>query len=649
MNNSGRRSTSRPTSPSPHPRKTLNGGSETHRSSATVAESPISKLKRVSPSNSALPDLVSSQHQHLGTHGLLLAGHRSKLSDMTHETIFFLDNKLIFGLDPKSEEDSRALILYKKIKGDQLSQLAGSLDPSKKDGPSGRDPDLFFDNEEDDTAAGQDYYTQIVHNALDAYEEALALADEKLTPTDALKVQCALKASIALYDLTAMHFDALAVAKKCLLKAERYAAISNAGYTQEEIEVMTILRDHVAMLETALSFAVVSSAADDKNKTTTTGRRMASMGSIADEENDDKNDSHLASGYIDSLRNRGRNNLKHNSGAMLSLSHRVEKIKRLSRLDGPKDCLQVGQLNHVQQVMAELSKIFRVYVRGNALAASTLSGTSVTVDGHKLDMDAFLLDGPYMSWDGFLFFCHDFRITPRKDGRGNRKLNTRAGESYLLPDNYDAQVIFTMSSIAQGPILRVEAATASEQQQQQGPPSWSSTARELWSDSGALASAAVSPTAGLNFARFVDCLARIALVGFSVGTWSEMFPTSMERINALFLTQMGMLDNAVISANLHQHKQSQGVHRTVFEGMSKLTRQSSGTGEGLKLSRQSSYGSGLARGHSQKRLDLAAAAAGGGGGDDGADGGGASRRGSATTEGLRRRSASAPVLDTLMT
>ncbi len=175
-----------------------------------------------------------------------------------------------------------------------------------------------------------------------------------------------------------MHFDALAVAKKCLLKAERYAAISKSGFTPEELEVISMLRDHVSMLETTLSFAVV----DPKR---TTGRQMANMADIADEENDDKNDSHMASGYIDSLKKRDKHHT--NAGVLLSLSHRVEKIKRLSRLDGPKEFMLVGQLNHVQQVMSELNKIFRVYVRGNSLAASTQSGTSVSVDGHKLDID----------------------------------------------------------------------------------------------------------------------------------------------------------------------------------------------------------------------------------------------------------------------
>lgn len=152
--------------------------------SSSVPESPVAKLKRTQPSNGTLPSIVASQTGGAYSHTSLLASHRSRLSDMTHDTVFFLDNKLIFGLDPKSEDDCRALILYKKIKGDQLSQLASVLDPNEHAGPEGRDQELVSDDEREDVAAGQDYYAHIVHQALDVYEEALALAEERLTPTD---------------------------------------------------------------------------------------------------------------------------------------------------------------------------------------------------------------------------------------------------------------------------------------------------------------------------------------------------------------------------------------------------------------------------------------------------------------------------------
>jgi len=64
----------------------------------------------------------------------------------------------------------------------------------------------------------------------------------------------------------------------------------------------------------------------------------------------------------------------------------------------------------------------------------------------------------------------------------------------------------------------------------------------------------------------------MGLVGFSYGTWAEMFPTSMEKVQAMFLTQMGLLDPGLLNANLHNHQKSVGLSKIKFEGMGKLTK-----------------------------------------------------------------------------
>ena len=105
------------------------------------------------------------------------------------------------------------------------------------------------------------------------------------------------------------------------------------------------------------------------------------------------------------------------------------------------------------------------------------------------------------SWDGFSLFCHDFNITPRRDGKGNRKMNTRAGEAFLLSDNADAKMIFTMTALAQYKILRVKSL-------KEGEGEWSPGARVIWRDSTRIARLSVNPKAGLNFGEFVDCVCR---------------------------------------------------------------------------------------------------------------------------------------------
>ena len=243
-----------------------------------------------------------------------------------------------------------------------------------------------------------------------------------------------------------MDEDALTVGKKCLLRAERYAALTKTTLTIDEIDVLDTLRDHVSMIETKMSYKE-----EEEEEGLSSSRRMCSTVSLGDEENDDGNDARLSA-----YQNKHASKLKQGGShsMVVSITHRVERMRKLMRLDGGKESFLFDDLDHHQQVLNGLSKIFKVYARGNSLHASTKSQHHVAVDGRQLDMDEFLLGGPYITFEGFLFLCHDFHVTPRKDGKGNRKLNTRAGESFLLPDILDAQIIFIMSTIASHPILK---------------------------------------------------------------------------------------------------------------------------------------------------------------------------------------------------
>ena len=418
--------------------------------------------------------------------------------------------------------------LYRKVKGDQLFNLAASM--------------KLMPNVEDEV------YEANVHSALDAYEEAMDICEERLEPTNTLKVQLALKMSMALFDLSHFPVDAWVCGKKTLLRAEKYNAISSKALTAEETKVLQVLRDYVSMLEVYIGHHKNSSSVQSD-------RKFCSMNSLEEEENDDGKDHELIGKF-----GKGPTQKKAASSS-LSLAHKVDKLRRLMKLDGSDSFLMASDLNHAQEIMSALRKIFKSYVRGNALSAQTKTGTYVTLDGRELGMTDFLLGGPYMSWDGFLFFCHDFNITPRRDLKGNRKLHTRAGESYLFPEPFEVQAIFTLTSLAPHEILKVQ----NEKRE------WSKGAREMWRDATQIARASLDPMAGLNFGNFVDCLARLALVAYSFGTWAEMFPSTTERIEAIFLTTMGVLNSSFVNANLHQHKKSQGLSKEKFKGMMALT------------------------------------------------------------------------------
>ena len=89
-------------------------------------------------------------------------------------------------------------------------------------------------------------YDSTVHRALNTYESAITYCEDVLVPTDSLKVLLALKTSIALSDLGNFPVDAMVVAKKALLRAERFRSVSNEALTDEEIEMLQMLRDHVS-------------------------------------------------------------------------------------------------------------------------------------------------------------------------------------------------------------------------------------------------------------------------------------------------------------------------------------------------------------------------------------------------------------------
>jgi hypothetical protein len=99
--------------------------------------------------------------------------------------------------------------------------------------------------------------------------------------------------------------------------------------------------------------------------------------------------------------------------------------------------VQLDTLPEAAQLLSALDQIFRLYVRGFALPGQQHDGSSVHLVGQKLPFGSFLLDGtakrvlvyvsttteayvccfqhsviqgPYMSWDGFLRFSFDFRI-----------------------------------------------------------------------------------------------------------------------------------------------------------------------------------------------------------------------------------------------
>jgi hypothetical protein len=155
--------------------------------------------------------------------------------------------------DPEEVANST---MYRKIKGDQLCQLASTMTE----------------------ATHPQEYDETVHRALDTYEEAINMCEDVLPPTDSLKVMLALKTSIALADLSCFPMDALVVAKKALLRSEKFRSQVEPELSGEEIEILQNLRDQVAALEQRLASEPELSGSSD--------RKMCDPRSLMNDEND---------------------------------------------------------------------------------------------------------------------------------------------------------------------------------------------------------------------------------------------------------------------------------------------------------------------------------------------------------------------------
>lgn len=67
----------------------------------------------------------------------------------------------------------------------------------------------------------------------------------------------------------------------------------------------------------------------------------------------------------------------------------------------------------------------------------------------------------------------------------------------------------------------------------------------------------VGYTDGLNFDQFVDCLARCGMVAYSNSrrfNYDEMYPSLTDKVQAIFVTHMSLLDQRAWRLQLTAHR-----------------------------------------------------------------------------------------------
>lgn len=97
--------------------------------------------------------------------------------------------------------------------------------------------------------------------------------------------------------------------------------------------------------------------------------------------------------------------LESSSGGYLEVAHAIKRT--LAQSGGP---VYLESIPSGSIIGKALDKVFRAYIRGNALPGQLSSGNTVDLAGNTVSFGNFVLNGPYMSWKGFVQLLIDFGI-----------------------------------------------------------------------------------------------------------------------------------------------------------------------------------------------------------------------------------------------
>lgn len=86
--------------------------------------------------------------------------------------------------------------------------------------------------------------------------------------------------------------------------------------------------------------------------------------------------------------------------------------------------VMMESITSASHILKALDRAFRAYIRGNALPGQLSGGATVDLAGQTMSFRNFVLQGPYMSWKGFVSFLLDFNIAALPSNQ------TRSGKSF---------------------------------------------------------------------------------------------------------------------------------------------------------------------------------------------------------------------------
>ncbi len=202
------------------------------------------------------------------------------------------------------------------------------------------------------------------------------------------------------------------------------------------------------------------------------------------------------------------------------LNKRLMLAKHLRRIVSLPVPVMLETVTSASHILKALDRLFRAYVRGNALPGQQSGGQTVDLAGYTMTFRTFVLQGPYMSWRGFVSFLLDFSIVQLPDEK------SRSGKTFYRTMNSVALLKSIAARKAVGPdplIDMIEAAMIFMESSRTATPAlvlskymklYAEIANSLESDPwNYVYEWAEFPSSdeweipvGINFMQFVDCL-----------------------------------------------------------------------------------------------------------------------------------------------
>lgn len=291
--------------------------------------------------------------------------------------------------------------------------------------------------------------TEFMSRCLKAYREACTVAAKSLEISDALRLACLYALCRALNDLSGEFQEAKAIA------LTTYDIGTKHGHTLTDVAVSILqrIRDEFLVLEAPAgddedgdddddsvlgdgdatdASAIGSAIVEIDGERPTNSRRKSQSGRI--HKTSKKSSKRLNAALLESIEQQYTANLElaqpvitengnspgETTAATATIPSTMGRemqdlvltIKRAMFIPSP---VPLDSFSSGLEIFKALDTIFKVYIRGNALAGLQSTGSEVAISNRQLALSKFLLEGPFLSWRGFSSVLVDFKVLSRHD------------------------------------------------------------------------------------------------------------------------------------------------------------------------------------------------------------------------------------------